>query len=240
MSACNVLITPSAGYIATDTAVYTADLQLQTFGTKAWTYPHMRCAFTGRGSASFLTQAGAVLGFLPNPSRCIDGLIPQVQETLGTVLHACNQDMALAGAMDVQAFIVGWSEEKNRVVGYEVSYWVDGQYEPFEPIPMEDLLYLTPNLSASDPLLRKEHLIDFQQWHGRKIVKNPDEFMVHAMKKQRAVAFDLGDVCEEARGFIGGDLIVTEIARHGIKQRSIHRWADQLGGTYTEHQKAVA
>lgn len=240
MSACNVLITPSAGYIATDTAVYTADLQLQTFGPKVATYPHMRCAFTGRGSASFLAQAGLALGFLPNPSRCIDGLISQVQQTLGTVYEACTHDMTQVGALDVQAFLVGWSEEKNKVVGYEVSHWVGGQYEPFQPIPMDDLLYLTPNLSASDPLLRKEHLIDFQRWNGRQIVKAPDEFMTHAMKKQRAMAFDLGDVCEDARGFIGGDLIVTEIGRHGIKQRSIHRWADQIGGTYAEHQKSAA
>lgn len=240
MSACNVLITPAAGYIATDTAVYTPDLHLQTFAPKVWTYPHMRCAFTGRGSASFLAQAGLMLGYLPNPSRSIDGLVLQARNGLETVYRACHDDMADVGALEVQAFIVGWSDDKNRVVGYEVSCWEGGQCEPFQPIPMDDMLYLTPNLSASDPLLRKEHLIDFQQWNGRKIVKAPDEFMTYAMKKQRAMAFDLGDVCEEARGFIGGDLIVTEIARHGIKQRSIHRWADQLGGTYTEHQRAVA
>lgn len=224
MSACNVILTPNTGYIATDSAVYMADREVMTYGPKTHLLPHLRCAFAGRGSTAFQAQAAAVLAYATNRTRCIDGLLPIVQEQLLAVREQMLPCMEEAGQTDAQTFLVGWSDNERRVIGFELSYFEENG-DRFHPERLADTCYLTPGTDD----VPSQYRPDYGVWPLRRLTREPDAFMVYAMKKQRQAAIDLGDTIPAWRGWIGGDIMFTEITKHGVRQRSILRWPDEIG-----------
>lgn len=203
MSSLNVHLSRSAGRIATDTAGYDDEGRILAYSPKCLALPHVRCAVASRGYFTLLWNLAAALA--TGPARDFDALRPALRDRLGSAFAATIEAEGQAVATD--GVIIGWSERERRVIGVAFAV-IDGRVEL---VDVPDGLHCAPS--------------DFGEFEPPAFRKlDVPATFVDLAKRQRRYFEKY-----EPHHRIGGDLVLTSVSRHGVEQRVVHSWPDEIG-----------
>ncbi|MFV3129265.1 hypothetical protein [Niveispirillum sp. KHB5.9] len=208
MSVVNVLLTKREGMLCTDTFGYDVAGRVLGEVSKCIIVPHHRLAIATRGSAALAWNAAILVSVTSMPAG-IDSLIPQAERFMQRILDASLYQMGRAGCMDGEVTIVGWSDAAGAPVGHYLE-WIESRGTLFaEPIQ--------PGRYDMQPRLLPEFAPDTRHANDP-----PAMFrgIANAQRKMAAARYPGNPV--------GGRLILTTVNRHGMEQRQIHAWPDDV------------
>lgn len=197
--------------IASDTLGYSLARPPKPLGfvPKIIPFPHLRAALFGRGSLAILATAGAQLMVklgLYDFDSAVDILPDVLREA--TRHYALEMDVADPDALMLfEALWAGWSEKDGRMHITAFRNF-EGDYAPVS----EDADGL-----SSLPTLPGDYV---PRGAGALPV---DKQLVAVMQSLRRYFADHPEVVP---AIIGGEISITEITKHGVATRMVHRFAD--------------
>jgi hypothetical protein len=225
MTAINALVVPGAAYLITDTAIYDGLAIVHGFSTKVTTLPHLGMAISTSGYHE--QHAAVVLGLREFMSfdDFVDGGEVRLRELWD------DGHFELVGPDDgrenFRLVVVGWSDRDKCAQLYVLCT---------EAQPACEAFALTASPIALNPGVHPDVLEEAGLTVDGKAAGEPEDWLMRLIDLQRSRrSGPRGTPCsyiepdaENGTYTIGGHAVLTKLTRHGITQRVVRRWPDQL------------
>lgn len=226
MTAVNVIVRPDRAFLMTDGAFYTPDGRIIALGNKALPIANLNAAIAVRG-----LQAVVPIFALDFSIRYVsfDDMIDRVADDLRVWHENRAHVVDESGWFDVELYIVGWSEAKQCAQAFSITTRDYGDGE--EPCTLRDCgrQTIAPGLSEEEETVRLPQLgvhVDARTFERD---FDPARHGIAIMEAQRRALEQLSFV-DEPFCSIGGHISCTEVGKDGVRQRVIHRWAQDKPG----------
>ncbi|MGP2493506.1 hypothetical protein ACTDI4_17985 [Mesorhizobium sp. PUT5] len=223
MTAVNVFLRRDRGFVMTDAAMYLSDGTVVGFGQKAVAMPGLNSVIACRGSqmATALIAMDLAIQF-----RTFDEMAESASVFLRNWHDSNLIALANIGAQDINVIVAGWSEEFGRPMGF----CFDSRTDDFDTMDSADDWWVT-SPCVSDEEERNLHSIGCElEVDVRGANFDPIRHGIPYMEAQRRMKIDgYSDISEDAISLVGGNILLSEITQHGISQRVIHSWPDEIG-----------
>lgn len=218
MTSINLFAHGTRGLVMTDTAAYDDDGRVHSFISKSIAIPRLKMAMATRGMILMLPLMASRLDV--NTSSFDDVIDRGAAFLKGFFIQHAGE----AGTVeeDVEVSAVGWSESRKQCLAIQLSS-MDVPGRPAFTWSTSPILIM--------PAPHHQDLID-----GGVLVdgvfdeRNIEASLLKVMEIQRGHTTHLGaDPSRPKRHTVGGQAIVTEVTEHGVSQRIVRTWPDQLG-----------
>lgn len=213
MSACNIIKTEDAIYMFTDAASYWGDGTLGAVGQKVAILGHQNAAISCRGPKGFGDQ---IAGMVNCAFASFDELVQDFAVVVESAYECEREQFAsCATGPEVEVFLAGWSESRNRPESYVVTS--HGLYGDAWRLIALGPVAVAPFDAALDE---------------RCAAMEPSDDIVAAglalMEEQRKVRGQHAEA-GPAVGGVGGFCQMTVIRPQSIQTAIVKRWDDRIG-----------
>jgi hypothetical protein len=213
----------------TDTCTYNRDAFVRGFATKVVTLPHLRMALATSGRHVTSSQVSDVLLTLLS----FDEIIDQIPDLLRESSERGEFEHFGDDFDDFRLVITGWSDRVAAMQLYTFDSYAHDGMEAFAPVQLA---------SAVAPALHLDVLREAGLFDGdMPVISNPEEWLTKVTDCQRRRRIgDRGSAPSyseppEGAYVVGGAAVLTKVTKHGIVQRVVRRWPDQLDAYIEPH-----
>jgi hypothetical protein len=204
MTAINVMVSHTVGFMLTDSLAYDMDTGLVLgHAAKTFTFPHAQSVFAARGFVDPIRWVADLLGSFTS----FDDIAQRAPAELAKAWPIIVEKVGLT---PMELIVMGWSQSSGRMrvlhshsaKGFVFKEQPEGAVLAF-PLVTERQLAAAGMNSLSD---------------------NPGSDLLRIMHAQRATV-----IAEEPDHAIGGAAVLTMMSSDAIVQRVLHRWPDKIG-----------
>jgi hypothetical protein len=225
MTALNVVLKRDRAILMTDAACYDGSGEILGIGQKAVAIPAIKAAIACRGALKLTALLAMELSITFDS---FDQLLAKGPEFFSRWVETIGDALALGTENDVsrlhgvEMVVVGWSDALNKPMGFFFATTTDEGFQmiddwAFGPMPTDE----------EDANL---HKIGCEMERDITAANfDPVRHGIPTMEAQRRMKIiPPSSDLDTGISIVGGHILLTEVTEHGVEQRVIHRWKDQL------------